>query len=344
MRKVILTVLIFTLSLALIVGCSQQSAQNTQPEPEQKTEEKPATSSSFSGIKMAVGGAGGGWYIAGAAMGAVWEKNLDGFSTTLVPGGGLANPTRINNNQEVVGFTYITNAVGADKGLAPYKEKHENMYGMINLNIRQYYHLMVLQDKKATSLEQITQEKIGLKISPGPRGSGSENTTQLVLKEYGIGYEDLKNWGGSFEFSSPGDAVDKIRDGHLDTYGCQTTAGDPSTTDLAVSRKMSFIPLSDKVSDALVTQYGYTKGAIPAGTYQGQDNDVPTVYDSVILVVNKDASEDLVYNLVKTLVEKEADLKNVHAIFKDFDPNVASQMPLKLHPGAEKYFKEKGLL
>jgi TRAP transporter TAXI family solute receptor len=340
MKKLLSITLIIVISAILIMGCSQPQLS------EEGTQEKTglALDVDINEIKMAVGGAGGGWYIAGAAMGAVWEKNLNGLATTLVPGGGLANPTRINNGQEMVGFTYITNAVGAEKGLEPYDKKHENMLGMINLNIRQYYHFMVLKNKKVTSYEQMIQDKIGIKISPGPRGSGSENATALIFKELGIGYEDLKKWGGSFEFSSPGDAVDKIRDGHLDTYGCMTTVGDPTTVDLAVSRKMSFIPLEDEMADVLVEKYGYIKDSIPSGTYEGQTGDVPTICDSVILVVNKDAPEDFVYNLVKILIEKEAELKKVHAIFKDFKAEEAPQIPLKLHPGAEKYYKEKGLL
>ncbi|BCV25262.1 TAXI family TRAP transporter solute-binding subunit [Gelria sp. Kuro-4] len=334
--------LVIALCLLLLAGCTKAPA--TGAVEDQKKTEPSGASSGSTALKMAVGGAGGGWYIAGAAMGAQWEKSLKGVTTTLVPGGGVANPTRVNNHQEDIGFTYTTNAVGATKGLPPYTQKAENLRGMINLNIKQFFHFMVLADKNITSFEQLAQNKIGLKISPGPRGSGSEATTALVLKEYGLNYENLKKWGGFVEFSSPGDAVDKIRDGHLDTYACLTTAGDPSTTDLAVSRKMVFLELNEKVRDAMVSQYGYSKGAIPAGKYEGQDEEIPTVYDGVLLVVNKDVPEDLVYNLVKTLCENAEELKKVHAIFKDFDPKVAPQMPLQLHPGAEKYYKEKGLL
>jgi len=82
---------------------------------------------------------------------------------------------------------------------------------------------------------------------------------------------------------------------------------------------------------------------IPAGTYEGTDVDVDTVYNGVELVVNKNVDDDVVYNLVKTLKEASS-LKDIHSIVENFDEKIAAETAIELHPGATQYFEDAGIL
>ncbi|GAG76863.1 unnamed protein product, partial [marine sediment metagenome] len=85
-------------------------------------------------------------------------------------------------------------------------------------------------------------------------------------------------------------------------------------------------------------------GKIPANTYKGQDYDVTSVQDGNDVVVNKDMDENTAYLLVKTLFENAKEIHNVHPVAKLLIPEIGVRTVTPLHPGAEKYFKEKGLL
>ena len=297
-------------------------------------------------ILVTAGGVGGSWFIAGAAFTDVWGKSIPDLKTQLIPGGGSSNPIRVNKGEADIGFTYSTNAISAMKGEEPYKEKMGNLMGVANLQIMQYLVLAVLRDAGITSYEQIRDKKFPLKVCPGTRGLGGELTFRRVLAEYGFSYQDIIKWGGKVYFAGWNESVSEIRDGRANALTSQTPLQNPFMVELSTSRDMKYIPLSEAVTKQLMTKYGYAKTVIPKDSYKGMDEAYLTVADSVILVCKKNLSEELVYQLVKLLCENEKRWKDTHVMFKEFKPAETSSLPesLALHPGAAKYYKEKGYL
>jgi len=135
-----------------------------------------------------------------------------------------------------------------------------------------------------------------------------------------------------------------IKDGILTSA---VNLGAPPHSNIAetlASVKMSFIGLDEEVAQKACDKYGYSYGPLAGGTYQYQDEDVYTLYDTVILVINKNVDDAVAYNLAKVLAENREDFVAAYAALEPFDPNVIANCGIDLHPGAQAYYESAGLM
>lgn len=306
----------------------------------------PATYAREKSLMVTAGGIGGSWFIAGATFNEVWEKSISGLKTSLVPGGGTSNPIRVNRGEADVGFTYSTLAIAAMKGVEPYKESLSNLRGLANLQITQYLVIAALRSTGLTSFEDVVKKKYPIKICPGTRGLGGELIFRQAMAEYGFSYEDIQKWGGEIYFASWTESVSQIQDGHANALTSQTPLANPFMVELCTSRDMKFLALTSDVADRMVKKYGFTKEILPKDSYKGMDSEYLTVADSVVLLCKKDLSEEMAYLLTKFLSENQKKWADTHVMFKDFVPQNVGKFPeqIPIHPGAARYFKEKGYL
>ncbi|MBA7574704.1 hypothetical protein ES708_16519 [subsurface metagenome] len=107
---------------------------------------------------------------------------------------------------------------------------------------------------------------------------------------------------------------------------------------------MIFLPLDEDVTDRLVAKYGYIKVIMPECKYKEVPENYLTVADAVMLICNDNVSEELAYQLTKILCENGETWKDTHSMFKNFNPSECAQVPIPLHPGAKRYYQEKGYL
>lgn len=310
------------------------------------------TAGAISGIKkisetyltMAVGSSGGGWYIMGAGLNDGWESQIPGLKVTLVPGGGASNPILVNKGDSVqIGFTYISNAAAALAGEGKYKVPHSNLRALCNLNVKQYLNINSTKSSGLDTFATLVMRKGKIRINVGPRGSGSEGMISRVLEAYGVSYDDIKKWGGSVQYNSTDSSFSALKDNQLDIAANASVLGLPSLIETAASRELNFMPVDEKQGKTLA-KYGFSYEPIPAGTYPHQKEAIPAIVDKVIIVINKDVSDEVVYNLTKVLCENTKRWASIHNSFKDFDPKVAFEAGIPLHHGAEQYYKEVGLM
>ena len=295
-------------------------------------------------VTITAGGTSGSWFISGSAFQDAFSQNIEGTKFSVVPGGGAANPIRVNKGDAQVGFTYATNAKAAVAGGDPYKAKNTKLMAMLNLQIMQYLLPATRKSQPINSFEQWFQEKAKLKVLPGPRSMGGWMTLRRVFLEYGTSEKKIKEWGGKFIHAGWSESSQQILDGHGDMIAPQAPLKWPVMVDLANSRDLKWFPVAEEIRKALSDKYGYLVADMPAGTYKGQDKPLKTVADSVVLLVNKDVPNDLVYQMVKIICENKNRWVATHSMFKPFDPKKACDAPIPLHPGAIKYFKEKGYI
>ncbi|WP_304507340.1 TAXI family TRAP transporter solute-binding subunit [Anaerotignum sp.] len=182
----------------------------------------------------------------------------------------------------------------------------------------------------------------GKTINVGDAGSGVEFNATQILAAYGIDInKDINKVNGSF-----GDAADSIKDGKIDA--AFITAGAPTTAvvDLAISKDINLLTIDDEHAEALMAEYPfYTKTIIPGGTYSCVPDDVQTLSVRATLIAKNDLTEDTIYEFTKALFENKEALANSNAKFAELDSNAAVQgISVPFHPGAEKYFKEIGVL
>ena len=181
----------------------------------------------------------------------------------------------------------------------------------------------------------------GKRVSVGDAGSGVEFNTRQILEAYGLTFDDITVQNLGFE-----DSANALKDGKIDAFFC--TAGAPTTaiSSLATTNDIVVLNVDGEEAAALIEKYPfYTAYDIPADTYPGMTEAAATVAVKATLIVADDLSEDLVYNLTKTLFENKAEVEAGNAKGSELDVNYAVEgVSVPFHPGAEKYFKEAGAL
>ncbi len=291
------------------------------------------------------GGVGGMFHIIASAISEAVIAQMPEVKITVAPGGGHGNPLRIQGGDAELGMTFFVNAKCAAEGLDPYNKRLDKVQAIANLNMPFPFTFLVVKDLGIKTFPDIKNKKPPMVLCPGTRGLGGEFTTRRVLEEYGISYEDIMKWKGKLHFSGWTEANNLIADGHAHALATTTSVGSAHVIELTRMREMVFLPLDENVRDNLVKKYGYTKWVLKAGLYKGLNQDLPTLADGTVVLVNADMPEEFTYKITKIVCQNKAKFENVHVMFKTFDPKLAAQdTQVPLHPGAIRYYKEMGYL
>ena len=140
--------------------------------------------------------------------------------------------------------------------------------------------------------------------------------------------------------------AEAIKDGQADGWAHTVTKGHPAATQIVTINEMVMVPLPDNVIKGMVEKHGWAETTIPPNTFKGQAAPVKTVKAVSNILVGASVPEDVVYTITKTIMENAEKLPKIHAALGDFDPKKAAEPTLNggcpLHPGAAKYYKEKG--
>ena len=182
----------------------------------------------------------------------------------------------------------------------------------------------------------------GRNVSVGDVGSGVEFNARQLLGAYGITFDDINRQNLGF-----GASADAFRDGRIDAFFVTSGAPNPAVVDLALGRDILILNISGANADQLIASYPfYSSYIIPAGTYRGQTEDVMTVAVKATLVVSADLRDDTVYNLTRALFQYRSEIALGHARGNDIDPAFAVEGVgiVPFHPGAERYFREIGVM
>jgi uncharacterized protein len=180
----------------------------------------------------------------------------------------------------------------------------------------------------------------GKRISVGAPKSGTELNARAILNAAGLTYKDF----AKVEYLPFGESVELIKNRQLDVTLQSAGLGVASIRDLAAAVKIVVVPIPADVV-AKVGDAAYQAGTIPAGTYEGVTQDMPTAVIPNFLITHEGVPADLVYKMTKGMYENLDMLVAAHAAAKNIKlDNAVKGMPVPLHPGAERYYKEKGLV
>jgi TRAP transporter TAXI family solute receptor len=180
----------------------------------------------------------------------------------------------------------------------------------------------------------------GKRISVGAPRSGTELNARAIFAAAGLSYDDM----GRVEYLPYAESVELIKNRQLDATLQSSGLGMAAIRDLAATLPLNFVEVPAEVV-AKIGRPSYQPGGIPAGTYEGQDSDVPTVAITNILVTHEGVSDELAYQMTKLMFDNLPRLANAHAAAKDISLETATRnLPIPLHPGAERFYKEVGVL
>jgi len=181
----------------------------------------------------------------------------------------------------------------------------------------------------------------GKKVVLGPQGSGTEQNALQILEVHGIREADL----GRAERIDAAAAADQLKDGRIDAAFFTTGLGSAVIIDTFISGKAVMVPVGAAEGEALRKKYPfYTMESIPANTYKGQEATVATPAVMAMMVARAELPEDLVYRFTKAIFDNLGQFHAAHAAAKNLKLETAlGGMPIPLHPGAQKFFREKGV-
>ena len=297
-------------------------------------------------IVMATGSVGGTASVLGPALTERIKSEYPDAVIDMPPGGTTTNILRVGTGEIEVGWATLTTAKAGYEGTPPPKEFATplvDLRGVANVWDQQFQ-FVVPKSFAANSVDEMFEKKMPIRVVPGgPRGNfGVLALEQLLGAMYGVTLKDIESWGGKVIYAEFTEAVAMMQDGHIDLF-CPLTASPNSTMmELANTIDVKFLPMSEK-SIKVMHQFGYEPTVLKKGTYKDVNEDVPSISAPFGIIANNNVSSDLIYELTRILCENKPHLENAHVIAKDFNPeNAMNGLGAPIHPGAEKYYREKG--
>ena len=309
------------LGAALVIGTTAAQAQQSKQ------------------LSIATGGTGGVYYPLGGGFGNILGKEIPGVTATAqVTGGSVANLQLIASGKADLCFTQVDAAWDAING----KDKFPTKLPITALAVMypNHMHVVTVEGTGVTKVEDMK----GKRISTGSPGSATEVYANRVLEAAGLDHaKDIVK-----ERLGVAESVNALKDKKIDGFFWVGGLPTAAVTDLGATpnTKLKILDIAHftaKMND----KYGplYAEATIPAATYKGMDKDAKnnTVWN--IMAVNASTSEELAYQLTKTMLEKRDDLALVHKEALNIKPEwqTSSRAGIPWHPGALKYFKEKGI-
>jgi TRAP transporter TAXI family solute receptor len=338
MKKFVKGFAVLATSLMLLAGCGAGAETETS-----SSEPKESKESAMK-VTIAGGSAGGLWSTIGEGIGETIKKTFPGTTFTYQPGQDGANILTVTSGQADFGIVSASAAKWAINGEAPYPSKIDKVRTVAFLHPMPYT-FVVTEDSGIESIEQIVDKKMPVVLSVNTKDSPMEISNRVVFDSYGTSYEEIEKNGGKIQFIAPSKSNDQIKDNKMDgtISPLPTPAG--SLMELHSSKPIKLLPLSDSAIKQLEKEVEAKPYVIESGTYDFTKEDVKTVSIDTILMTSADVSDEVVYNLTKAMYENLDYLYTVHKSFEAVTKEtIANVTGAPLHPGAEKFYKEVGIL
>jgi uncharacterized protein len=299
----------------------------------------PAAAQVKTRLSIATGGTGGVYYPLGGGLAALISKHLPGVEATAeVTTASVDNMKLLHANKIALAFTQPDSAWDAYQGLTKGFSEKVGVRSIAAL-YSNYMHIVALDGLGIKSVADLK----GKRVSTGAPGSGTEVKGLRVLEAYGLSPKDLRSQDRLGAAESAGALKDRKLDAFIWDGGLPTAA----VLDLGATpgMKILLVPHGDAVAK-MAAKYGplYFVGTIPKGTYGGIDVDVPVAAVTNLLVVHERMDEAMAYQITKLLHEHTADLVAVHQAAKEITlKSAVLGSPMPFHPGALRYYKERGI-
>jgi uncharacterized protein len=294
----------------------------------------PAKAQEF--VTVLTGGTSGVYYPLGVAISKIYSEKIPSIRPSVqATKASVENLTLLQQGRGEVAFTLGDSLAFAWEGNeeAGFKSKLSKLRGMTAI----YPNYIQIVASKDSGIKTLADLK-GKRLSVGAPKSGTELNARAILQGAGLSYQDL----GKVEYLPFSESVELMKNRQLDATLQSAGLGVSSLKDLATSIPITVVEIPASVVEKVGAPY--VKATIPGGTYSGQTAEVPTAAVVNYLVTRSDLPDDLVYQMTKTVFDNLNDLTAAHSAAKEIKLESAmTGMPVPMHPGAERYFKEKGI-
>ena len=281
-------------------------------------------------ISIGTGGTGGLFYIIGAGMAEVLNKNLADTTTRAeVTGASVENIRRVAADQMTFGFSSSSTLYEASVGEGPFEEA-------LPIAALAYLYPAVLQIATTadTGIKTI-KDLAGKRVNLGPPGSNAAVLSQRLLEAYGA-FDPANS-----QFLSYNEGTAALMNDQLDATVVLAGAPTAALIDLGSQRDMVLLSIDEETVKPMLEEYPfYQVYTLAPNTYEDQQEAVLMINDPATLFTGKDVPEETVYAITKALFDNLDELAQVHPQAADIAVDTATNTPIPLHPGAQRYFDE----
>lgn len=289
-------------------------------------------------INVLTGGTSGVYYPIGVALSQLYSNGIEGSKTSVqATKASVENLNLLQAGRGELAFALGDSVADAWNGVedAGFKAPLKKLRAIAGT----YPNYIQIVASKESGISTLADLK-GKRISVGAPKSGTELNARAIFKAAGLSYEDM----GKVEFLPYAESVELIKNRQLDATLQSSGLGMAAIRDLAATLPITFVAIPAEIT-AKIDNAAYQAASIPAGTYDGQDSDVPTVAITNILVSHDGVSDEVAYQMTKLMFDNLERLGNAHSAAKDIKlEGAAKGLPIPLHPGAERFYKEAGAL
>ncbi|MBP8885405.1 MAG: TAXI family TRAP transporter solute-binding subunit [Pseudomonas sp.] len=289
-------------------------------------------------INVLTGGTSGVYYPIGVALSQLYSNGIEGSKTSVqATKASVENLNLLQAGRGELAFALGDSVADAWNGVedAGFKVPLKKIRAIAG-TYPNYIQIVANAESGIKTLEDLK----GKRISVGAPKSGTELNARAIFEAAGLSYQDM----GKVEFLPYAESVELIKNRQLDATLQSSGLGMAAIRDLASTMKISFVAIPAEVT-AKIDNAAYEAATIPAGTYDGQDADVPTVAITNILVSHEGVSDEVAYQMTKLMFDNLGRLGTAHSAAKDIKLESATKnLPIPLHPGAERFYKEAGVL
>ncbi|NLX86043.1 MAG: TAXI family TRAP transporter solute-binding subunit [Clostridiales bacterium] len=340
MKRKLVFLLMLLIALSLVMtSCSSPAPVQESAEAgvDSETEEVQINKDDYF-ITVATGPTSGLYYPIGGAFSSVIKNKLGYKSSAQSTGASVENINLIMEGKADMAITMADAIAQAYDGTGAFEGKQpmKNLRAMMGL-YPNYVQIVTTDKTGITKFEDLKGKRVGI----GAPNSGVELNARMMYEAHGMTYEDSK-----VDYLNYGEAIDQMKNGLIDA--AFVTSGIPNATvmELGVTNKIVIVPIEGEGADRLIEKYPFfVREAIPKETYN-TDADANTVTVRNIMIVREELPEEVVYDLTKGIYENIADIKASHNTADKHISLENSQIGVSIpfHPGAEKYFREVGII
>jgi len=288
-------------------------------------------------IRIAGGATGGTFHIISNGICSLIKENVSWLDATPEPGGSVMNTRKIGTNKLSFGLVTTDTAYHAIHGGPEFKdERYPDIRAVFSGHVS-YWHMITLEKSGIKTIKDLK----GKRVAIGYPGGSVEVVTREVLQEHDLVPDrDFKKF-----FLTHTEVVTALKDDTIDAGAILTGAPSGALLDLGTTHKMRLLPVSADMQDKIVKKFPYyLKDAYKAGIYPGLTAAVPALSIGTYLLTHKSADPEITYLIAKIIAENTKRLGGIHPSGYEWSlETVKKGFAIPLHPGAEKYLKERGI-
>lgn len=288
-------------------------------------------------INIATGSTGGTYYPVGATMANIWRDNIPGAKASAQSTGGTISNIQLMQAGEAEACICDGMYYDAYHGLGNYAGRAHPFLRGIAVLYPDVVHFVVAKGSGIKAIADLKGKRVGV----GAVGGSVPLMAQAILAAAGLDMrKDIRP-----EYLGHAETTAAFADKHIDAAIAVGSQGIASVVEMTTLGTAEVLPLGADIISAVCASAPYfTPYAIPGGSYRGQDNTLLTLSIPNIVAVHEKLPLDMVYNMTRLLFEHKADLVAVAASMESMKAENIAQIKIPLHPGAENYYREQGIL